>query len=191
MSQLKLAAAFSNIDNARQFARESEGLLLTSDKPETSHLPFAALFLGINDDVEETCKAADAGVFLVHERAMKNRALSDLNDEELPVSVGIFTMVANKELSPLEADRYWRDQHAPLALRVHTAMTHYYQLHVLHRFAGPGYNGFALCCFASEDDLRNRFYNSRVGQAQIAADIALFANTTKSPRRVVASLDSP
>ena len=64
-------------------------------------------------------------------------------------------------------------------------MTHYYQLSVLQRFKGPAWNGFALCCFSSEEDLRNKFFNTPDGETAIARDVAIFADPRKSPRRVI------
>ena len=131
------------------------------------------------------------GLYLVNERAVLNEPLNVLNQDMLPASVGIFPMVANAEIGAEAADRHWREQHAPIALEVHTAMTHYYQLAVMHRFSGADWNGLALCCFASEDDLRDKFYNSSDGKQRVAEDIAKFADTKNSPRRVVTRLTDP
>lgn len=188
MSSMKLAAAFADKQTAGTFARETGGDLLVATKDETDHLPFAALYLGATDDLAGMQDAADVGVYLVCERTFKNRPLSALNEDQLPVSIGIFTMVANASMGTRESDRHWRDQHAPLALKVHSAMTHYYQLSVVHRFGGPDWHGFALCCFATEDDLRDRFFDSKEGERAIAEDVAQFADTRQSPRRVVARL---
>ena len=67
-------------------------------------------------------------------------------------------------------------------------MTHYYQLNILHRFSGEAWDGLALCCFASEEDLRHKFYNSDAGKRSIAEDVQRFANTRQSPRRVIAEI---
>lgn len=191
MSVMKMVAAFSVKQAADAFARKNGGHLLLTISEDTGHLPFAALYLGATDDLAAMQDAADVGVYLVCERTIKNKPLSDLPDDQLPGSVGIFTLVANASMEPLESDRHWRDRHAPLALEVHTAMTHYYQLSVMHRFAGPDWHGFALCCFATEDDLRHRFFNSKEGGRAITADVARFADTRQSPRRVVADIKRP
>ena len=114
--------------------------------------------------------------------------MSNLSQEMLPISVGISPMVANPEIGPEAADKHWREQHAPIALEVHNAMTHYYQLSVMHRFSDEDWNGLALCCFASEDDLRNKFYSPAEGKQRRAEDVAKFADTKRSPRRVVTRL---
>ena len=85
-----------------------------------------------------------------------------------------------------QADQHWRDVHAPLALTVHKAMTNYTQLSILHCFTGPEWNGFALCGFDTESDLRDHFFDSPEGKEAIRNDIAKFANTRKSPRRIIA-----
>jgi hypothetical protein len=65
-------------------------------------------------------------------------------------------------------------------------MSNYAQLSVLHRFSGPVWDGFALCGFESEQDLRTKFFASKEGEQIIAEDVAKFADTKLSPRRVVA-----
>ena len=53
-----------------------------------------------------------------------------------------------------ESDAHWRDKHAPLALEIHEAMSHYMQLSVLHCFKGTELDGIALCGFDSLEDLK-------------------------------------
>jgi len=186
MYTLKLAVAFSDLAAADRIAATAEGILFSSTSETTQHLPFAALFVGTTDDLQASLDAGDVGTYLVCERTSKNKPLSLLDDDALPAAAGLFAMVANSSLGPREADVHWRDRHAPLALEIHTTMTHYYQLAVLHRFSGPDWNGIAICCCASEEDLRHRFYGSREGERRIAEDVAYFADTKRSPRRVIA-----
>jgi len=188
MLAMKMVAAFSSRQTAESFGRENRGHLLAATSDETGHLPFAALYLGATDDIEHMLDVADVGVYLACERTIKNQPLSVIHASSLPGSVGIFTMVANPSMGAAAADRHWRDRHAPLALEIHAAMTHYYQLGVAHRFSGPDWHGFALCCFATEDDLRQRFFKSKEGERAIAEDVARFADTRKSPRRVIAHI---
>ncbi len=150
MNELKLVAAFRNTDRARELAADTSGDLLVTDRTPTDHLPFAALVITVTDDLATILGAADTGVWLVCERTIKNQPLGHLADTGLPGCIGIFTLVARPDITPATADAWWRDRHAPLALEIHEAMTHYYQLIVLHTFAGPAWNGFALCCFHSE-----------------------------------------
>ena len=191
MSTLKIAAVFADKREAERAANLSQSLMFRASAETTEHLPFATLVLGTSPILIGLKERTDVGLYLVNERAILNEPLSALNQDMLPASVGIFPMVANAEIGAEAADRHWREQHAPIALEVHTAMTHYYQLAVMHRFSGADWNGLALCCFASEDDLRNKFYNSSEGKQRVAEDIAKFADTKNSPRRVVTRLIDP
>ena len=188
MSTLKIVAVFSDKAAAAEVAKSSQSLMFEASAEATQHLPFAALVLGTSPRLMDLKKRKDEGLYLVNERTLLNQPLSALTQDMLPASVGIFPMVANADIGPEAADRHWHEQHAPIALEVHTAMTHYYQLAVMHKFSGADWNGLALCCFASEDDLRNRFYNSKEGKHQVAEDVAKFADTKRSPRRVVTRL---
>lgn len=187
MGSLMLAGAFSNRDKAAETSARTGGINLIATSAETNHLPFASLVLTVTDELGLFVDDADAGSYLVCERTIKNTPLLQLTQENQPGSIGIFTMVANADLGARESDRHWRDKHAPLALEVHTAMTHYYQLSVLQRFKGPDWNGFALCCFRNEDDLRNRFFDTPEGEAAIGRDVAKFSDARKSPRRVIST----
>ena len=188
MSTLKIAAVFTDKAEAEKMANLSQSLMFEASAETTEHLPFSALVLGTSATLMDLKQRTDVGLYLVNERAVLNQPLSVLNQDMLPASVGIFPMVANAKIGAEASDRHWREQHAPIALEVHTAMTHYYQLAVMHRFSGADWNGLALCCFANEDDLRNKFYNSSEGKRRVADDIAKFADTKNSPRRVVTRL---
>ena len=188
MSTLKIAAVFADKAEAEKVAKLGQSLMFGASADTTEHLPFAALVLGTSASLMDLKQQKDVGLYLVNERAVLNQPLSVLNQDMLPASVGIFPMVANAKIGAKASDRHWREQHAPIALEVHTAMTHYYQLAVMHRFSGADWNGLALCCFANEDDLRNKFYDSSEGKRRVAEDIAKFADTKNSPRRVVARL---
>ena len=187
MDSLMLAGAFSSREKAADTVARTGGINLAATSANTNHLPFASLVLAVTDELDFFADAADTGSYLVCERTIKNTPLLQLPEGNQPGSIGIFTMVANAELGARESDRYWRDKHAPLALEVHTAMTHYYQLSVLHRFIGPAWDGIALCCFRNEHDLRSRFFNTPEGEAAVKRDITNFADPVKSPRRVIAT----
>tara|TARA_B110000971_G_scaffold172288_1_gene177155 strand:- start:159 stop:743 length:585 start_codon:yes stop_codon:yes gene_type:complete len=190
MSVLKIAAVFSDKAVAAEVAGLSQSLMFEASVDDTQHLPFAALVLGASPNLMDFQARADVGLYLVSERTLKNQPLSTLNPDQLPVSVGVFPMVASPQIGPKAADKHWHEQHGVLALQVHTAMTHYYQLTVMHRFFGAHWNGLALCCFESEYDLRNKFYNSAEGKQRVAEDVLKFADTKNSPRRVVTRLTS-
>ena len=188
MNTLWLTGAFSDKEHAITCASTYNAILLTSINSQTSHLPFAALVLATTDAISEFQAVADVGCYLVTERTIKHRPIRDLTQDTQPGVLGVFTMVANPALGAAASDMHWRDNHAQLALETHEAMTHYYQLSVQHCFHGPEWNGFALCCFATEDDLRQRFFNSPEGERAITKDVAKFADTRRSPRRVIATL---
>ena len=183
---MKVALAFRNRDVATSAAQELGAVLIASNRDETDHLPFDSLVIGATDTLGSHSERADVGSWLICERTIKSKPISELDPAEQPGCVGAFTMVAHPELGAAASDAHWRDNHAPLALEIHTAMTHYYQLSVQHTFSGPEWNGFALCCFANEEDLRTRFYNSKEGEKAIGKDVAKFADTKRSPRRVIA-----
>lgn len=190
MSVLKVAAVFSDKAVAADVADLSQSLMFEAAVDDTQHLPFAALVLGASPNLMDFQPRADVGLYLVSERTLKNQPLSALRADQLPVSVGVFPMVASPQIGPKAADKHWLEHHGPLALEVHSAMTHYYQLTVMHRFTGADWNGLALCCFESEYDLRNKFYNSAEGKQRVAEDVRKFADTQHSPRRVVTRLMS-
>jgi hypothetical protein len=187
MSVLKLAAVFANRRDAQAKTSE-ERLTFNATADPTDHLPFASLVLSAAPDLVSLNEQSCVGLYLISERAMLNRPLDELSQDDLPASVGIFPMIAKPSLDALSADNHWREIHGPLALQVHSAMTHYYQLQIVHRFFGPAWHGLALCCFDSEQALREKMYNSAEGKRQITEDILTFADTKNSPRKVVAEV---
>ncbi|MEM7018987.1 MAG: EthD domain-containing protein [Pseudomonadota bacterium] len=185
MASLHLVGAFSDVNQAKQLATDIGGHLLCDERGDTSHLPYAALVLGVTDD-RAALSSADVGTYLVCERVIKSRQASPDAASKLPGVVGVFTMVARPGLTHTESDSHWRDNHAPLALEVHLAMSNYRQLSIMHCFNGPDWDGFALCGFESEEDLRERFFATPEGRQAIAEDVAKFADP-KSPRRIIAT----
>jgi len=187
MNTLWLTGTFSDREQADACALAHNGITLTSISDRTSHLPFAALVLAVTDEISNFEASADLGCYLVTERTIKHRPIRELTQDTQPGVIGVFTMLANPTLGAIASDKHWRENHAPLALKIHGAMTHYYQLSVQYTFHGPEFNGFAFCCFASEHDLRQRFFNSPEGERAITEDVAKFADTRRSPRRVIAT----
>jgi uncharacterized protein (TIGR02118 family) len=181
---MELVGAFSDRDTATRIAGELKGTLLCDEREDTSHLPFAALVTGSTDDLPHLLDAADVGVYLVCRREIKQKVRSETHGR-LSGVIGVFTLIANPEMGHQGADQHWRDNHAPLALDVHTAMSNYNQLSIVYRFSGPQWDGFALCGFDTIEDLRTRFFNSKEGEAAIAKDVARFSDR-KSPRRIIA-----
>ena len=62
-------------------------------------------------------------------------------------------------------------------------MWHYHQISITTVLAGPAYDGIALCAFASEQEMAERFFGGPEDRAIIVADVATFADAA-SPRRV-------
>ena len=63
-------------------------------------------------------------------------------------------------------------------------MWHYHQVSIDEVLEGRFYDGLALCAFASEQEMAERFFGGPEDQAIIRADVAKFADMTSSPRRV-------
>ena len=63
-------------------------------------------------------------------------------------------------------------------------MWHYHQISIVEVLAGPPYDGIALCAFASEQEMSERFFGGPEDQAVISADVARFADMANSPRRI-------
>ncbi|MFT6825283.1 MAG: hypothetical protein ACJA1Q_003099 [Pseudohongiellaceae bacterium] len=181
----EICAAFSDRELARTIAKERKGTLYIDEREDISKLPFAALICLDTDDLEGLLQHADIAVFLVHRRIIKKH-LSDQSVEQRGF-LSLHTLVSHPDLTHKQSDDYWRDNHAPLALRIHEAMVYYHQLSILHSFKGPAWDGFAMLGFACVEDLQNNYFNSAAGKEQIFKDVAKFADTRKSPsRRLVA-----
>ena len=183
---MEFCLAFSHKHTAKRAAEMVGGRLYEDVNDRDLHNPFAALLCTTHPDLKALLAVADVGGYLVDRRVMKSRDLVHPQGPQ-PGAVGVFAMVAKMDLGHEAADRHWRDRHTPLALSIHLAMSNYAQLSVLHCFAGPVWDGFALCGFESEQDLRTRFFASPEGERLIAEDVAKFADTKRSPRRVVAT----
>ena len=186
MTTLLLAAATTDVAAARALARSLGGSVFIDERPgsEGDDRPFRALVTAVTDDATPLLETADVGAWLVCRRVMKARLTPPLG------VIALYPMVRHGSLTHAEADRYWRDRHAPLALRHHVGMSHYTQLSVVHRLAGPEWDGFALCGFDSVADLRERFFDGPEGRKAIREDVARFADGTRSPRRLIAIEES-
>ena len=133
------------------------------------------------DNLEELERCSDVGLYVICERTIKPGAAG---------VYGLFPLKHHPDLTHAQADAHWRDNHAPLALEHHPYMSHYMQFSVVQTLKGFSIDGFAMCGFATETDMRERFYVSDEGVSIIAADIAKFADLKRSPRRLVARLAS-
>lgn len=175
---LELAAATTNLEAARALVAEKGGTLYADGRDDWSHLPFRGLVTLTTDEPEALAAVGDVGTYVVYRRLKKPGEAAVL---------GLFPMVRAPSLTHERADAHWRDQHGPLALTHHGFMTHYTQLSVVGNLSGLPLDGFALCGFASEEDLRERFYSTEDGPAVIGADVAKFSDLKRSPRRLIVS----
>ena len=182
---MELVGAFSNGELARQVAKALGAWLVLDPRPDTSHLPFAAL-VAASGDTLEPLQAADVGLYVCHRREQKvDPGRQPAASGDLPGCIALFPMVRRQDLTHRASDDHWRDVHTSIALRVHAAMTFYTQLSIVQVIRGLEWDGFALCGFASEDDLRQKFYASPEGQKEVERDVVKFANPKASPRRLV------
>jgi hypothetical protein len=179
--QLEFVACTNNLDAAREVASALGGTLYWDPREEFGHLPFRALTTGVTDDLSKLHPAADIGLYVVCHRVIKPGQAH---------SIGLFPLVHHPELSHEQADAHWRDRHAPLTFEHHADMSHYSQLSVVHRISGLDIDGFALCGFDSLEDLRDRFYTLPNSAKIIANDVQKFADTRKSPRRLIAKVQA-
>ena len=178
---IELVVIGDDVDAARAAAAATGGTAYVDDRAD-ARLPFRTLVRAVTDRPALLDHAASVGRYVVCMRPQKLRTEADPTTAVIQINA----MVANPALTREEADTHWRDAHAPLALRHHVGMSQYVQLSVVHRLDGPDYAGFALCEFDSMDDLRDRFFDGPEGRAAILADIAVFADTAGSPRRLLA-----
>lgn len=182
-----VAGAFSDPEHAKEVAMELGGTLILDPRPETSHLPFAALVWAGTDRPARISGPADVAAWIVCERTIRPRPDVAPVGTTQPGVIGVFPLVANPKLGHDAADAHWRDNHAPLALEIHLVMSHYRQLCVISHLHGLELDGIALCGTDTVEDLRDRFFKDADGRRAILNDIAHFADTERSPRRLIAT----
>jgi uncharacterized protein (TIGR02118 family) len=175
------AALGSNGSAVLDAARATGGTAYVAGERERDPV-FAALALGADRAALE--RVGDLGLYAVDVRRMRHQRRTWPVASASPGVTAAFVMVRRPDLSHEEADAHWRDVHAPLALRHHPGMWHYHQVSITDVLAGPAYDGIALCAFASQQEMSERFFGGPEDQAIISADVATFADTTNSPRRV-------
>jgi len=69
-------------------------------------------------------------------------------------------------------------------------LSQYIQLAVNEVLFGPEYDGFALCGFATVEDLKERFFAGPDSIPVINQDVKKFSDTKRSPRRLIATVQS-
>jgi uncharacterized protein (TIGR02118 family) len=102
-------------------------------------------------------------------------------EAEASSDVVVFYFVRRRpDLSQAEFVRRYREGHAPLARVHHPGIRRYVQNFVVGSSAGaPEWDAIAQLHFASEDELRQRFYRDAESPARIAADVAGFVDTQR------------
>lgn len=177
MHTLEFAVASNNLARCTEIAGELNAHLYIDDRGARG-LPFQALLTATTDTLSILESAADVGLYIVCRRLIKPGEAN---------SIGLFPLLHHPERTHEASDAHWRDIHAPLALVHHAHMTHYTQLSVVQTLSGRPYDGFALCGFASEEDLRERFFTTKESVQVIQDDVSKFADVSKSPRRLIAT----
>jgi uncharacterized protein (TIGR02118 family) len=78
--------------------------------------------------------------------------------------------------SRAECSRHWQEEHVPLALRIHVGLWNYVQDHVVETLTQTGGDvlGHAALHFRSQEDLREKLFDSEAGAREIYADIPRF-----------------
>ncbi len=188
-AMLEFLALGSDPVAAKAVAQDLGGVAYLADAAVeaggTQARPFASIVRVATADPSALGAAADIGSYLVYSRAMRRHPPQWSGPHPTPGLVAAFGMVRKQTLTHAQADTHWRDVHGPLALRIHIGMWDYTQCSVVHRFAGPDFDGVALCGFGSQADLRERFFDGPEGRQAIIDDIATFVDTEGSARRVL------
>jgi uncharacterized protein (TIGR02118 family) len=175
------AALSHRPDDAIEVARAIGGTALVAKEGQREPA-FQALVIGADRAAVE--RLADVGLYRAQVRRMRHQRRFWPQGEATPGVTGVFGMRRRPGLSHADSDAHWRDTHAPLALRHHPGMWHYHQVSIDEVLDGEDFDGIALCAFASEQEMAERFFGGPEDREVIWADVAKFADMEGSPRRV-------
>ena len=181
----ELVVTGNDPDAAAEAAARVGGVCYAADPDDRREFPFRTLVRAMTDAPDALAPAATVGTYLAFSRIIRERPLESDPGTPSPGLTAIFPMVHHPDLTHAQGDSHWRDTHSPLALRHHPGMWDYTQLSVVATLNGPSYDGFAMVSFASLDDMRERFFGDDHDREVILADVAQFADTERSPRRVI------
>ena len=97
--------------------------------------------------------------------------------ERSPGVKSFFLALRHPAMTHDEMAKYWGEQHAPLAVRIHIGMWRYTRNVVSRALTpdAPDWDGMANLQFRTSEDLRERFYDSDAGRRAIAEDVAKFS----------------
>jgi uncharacterized protein (TIGR02118 family) len=120
--------------------------------------------------------------YLVDEKVEKPYERTWPDGERSPGVKSFFLALRHPSMTHDEMARYWGEQHAPLALRIHVGMWRYTRNVVTRELTAnaPDWDGMAVLHFQTAQDLRERFYDSDAGRKAIAADVAKFSGGGRS-----------
>jgi hypothetical protein len=176
-----LAALTTDAAAAIEVARSCSGTAYSAnvdnDKPH-----FAALVTV--DDRQSLEPIADVGLYTVEIRVLRHQRRFWPAGEASPGLVAVFSLVRPADKSHDEHVTHLRDVHAPLALRHHPGLWHYYQVSVQERLSGLDFDGFALLGFASEQEYAERFFGGDDDIAVIMEDAPKFVDQSAMPSTV-------
>lgn len=182
---LQLVALGSDPAAAVEVAAEVGAMAYVANDATHPKAPFLAMVRAATDDLALLEPAADVALHLVYARQIKSHDVTWEPTEPTPGVVAAFGLRSHPDLGHAGADRHWREVHAPLAVEHHAAMWDYVQLSVLRTLEGPELDGIALCAFPTQQDHDERFFNNAESERVIGADVATFADLTRSPRPVL------
>jgi len=131
----------------------------------------------------ETCHA-----YRVETRPIKTCSRTWAVGERTPGLVMVSPVYRADHLSAREFDEYWRDGHAPLALRHHVGMWDYKQNPVREVLTdgSPPYDGIALLGFPSIDAFTGGLFDSPEGTEIIMTDTKRFLALDRSQSTLMA-----
>ncbi len=179
----ELVAITADITLARHLAEAHAAWWCFDDRADASSIPFRALVRWRdNGEVLSPGLGNCLGVYRVTAREIKAGAMN---------YVSLHPMIRNPALTHQQADEHWHLRHGPLALIHHPFLSQYVQLGVEGVVFGPQFDGFALCGFATLDDLKQRFFAGPDSIPVINEDVKKFSDTKRSPRRLVAEVIAP
>jgi hypothetical protein len=194
---LEIVVLGNDIDAALAVASDVGGIALVADRDDQRELAFRTIVRASVDDLGRLEPAASVATFVCFPRVICRRDRPATPGQPSPGFTAAFGLLAHPDLTHTQADSHWRDVHAPLALTHHAAMWDYTQLSVVDTInintnsgSGPSLpplDGIALCAFRSMEDLRTKFFNNDESRQAIIADINSFADTKRSPQRLIAT----
>ena len=112
-------------------------------------------------------------------------------DGSLSPGITQYSLVRPARSRSLEqCSRHWQEKHVPLALRIHVGLWNYVQDHVIETLTETGGDvlGHAALHFRSEDDLREKLFDSEAGAREIYADIPHFMSLEDSQTALMTEL---